>query len=672
MPRPGTRELALLDLINAKRAEGFTCPDGTVFPANGEPLVFDCRMWRAARFHSQDMANTPYFSHKSQGCQCNGEQAPCRCEEAGVSCGAESIVAGSGDPADTLDQMLTSELQLYLCTNIGKADYTMAAVGYAVGDDPDADIDPPTSPANDQGDYKGHYWTILFGPVDSKSDDDMSVPDTTSCSTGEPTGPTIAIEISATMAGVTADAFQNTVFVDAFMSTVAWIFGVDADMVTNLRVDGVPVNRRLTGGVEVTYEIVVSAATAAASGYDDVDALSSGVSTSLNAAADTLVAKIQSEVEAIATAAPGDQEALDAVVHAGQVTSIATNSVVVLRNQLVVMDSTNLVNARGVAVAPDNKNVYAVSRGNSLESGFGKDLILSSIVTYARDATTGALTKVDAITDSTFLDSASGVAVAPDNNNVYAVASGSDSIVTYARDLDGKLELVEGLTDAALDGVNDVAVAPDGENVYAVGFFSNSIVTYDRDSTTGALSNQRVITDYLDEARGLAVAPDGQNVYAVAQDRIITWDRDAATGTLSNQRVITGSRVGAVAVAPDGKNVYAVSGRSIVTWDRDATTGTLSNQRAITETMDLDQARGLAVAPDGQNVYAVGQFSKSIVDYARDAEGTLTKVDVITDSENLDGAWSVAVAPDGENVYAVAYVSDSIVTWDRAPASSRL
>ena len=77
--------------------------------------------------------------------------------------------------------------------------------------------------------------------------------------------PIIAVEVTSTVAGVTADAFQNTVFVDAFKTTVAAaITGVDADMVTKLRVDGVPVNRRLTDGVEVTYEIVVPAATAAA------------------------------------------------------------------------------------------------------------------------------------------------------------------------------------------------------------------------------------------------------------------------------------------------------------------------------------------------------------------------------------------------------------------------
>jgi len=158
-------------------------------------------------------------------------------------------------------------------------------------------------------------------------------------STAQPTSsptptPIIAVEVTSTVAGVTADAFQNTVFVDAFKTTVAAaITGVDADMVTNLRVDGVPVNRRLTGGVEVTYEIVVPAATAAASGYDDVDALSSGVSTSLEAAADTFVEEVKNEVATIAAAAPvGSPEAAEAAAaatHAEAITTVSAPVVVV-------------------------------------------------------------------------------------------------------------------------------------------------------------------------------------------------------------------------------------------------------------------------------------------------------------------------------------------------------
>eukprot|EP00435_Cladocopium_sp_Y103_P060641 s913_g22.t1 len=41
-------------LLNDLRAEGFTCPNGASYAANPEPLKFDCRLWRAARLHSEE------------------------------------------------------------------------------------------------------------------------------------------------------------------------------------------------------------------------------------------------------------------------------------------------------------------------------------------------------------------------------------------------------------------------------------------------------------------------------------------------------------------------------------------------------------------------------------------------------------------------------------------
>eukprot|EP00913_Durusdinium_trenchii_P020836 g19575.t1 len=41
-------------LLNELRAEGFTCPNGASYDPNPVPLRFDCRLWRAARLHSED------------------------------------------------------------------------------------------------------------------------------------------------------------------------------------------------------------------------------------------------------------------------------------------------------------------------------------------------------------------------------------------------------------------------------------------------------------------------------------------------------------------------------------------------------------------------------------------------------------------------------------------
>ena len=60
-------DLELVELLNNLRAAGGTCSDGNggtnTYAANPVPLEFDCRLWRAARLHSQDMADNDYFSH---------------------------------------------------------------------------------------------------------------------------------------------------------------------------------------------------------------------------------------------------------------------------------------------------------------------------------------------------------------------------------------------------------------------------------------------------------------------------------------------------------------------------------------------------------------------------------------------------------------------------------
>jgi len=50
--------------LNQWRAEGWTCPDGTVYEPT-HPYVWDCRLWRAARLHSEDMSINDHWGHDS-------------------------------------------------------------------------------------------------------------------------------------------------------------------------------------------------------------------------------------------------------------------------------------------------------------------------------------------------------------------------------------------------------------------------------------------------------------------------------------------------------------------------------------------------------------------------------------------------------------------------------
>jgi hypothetical protein len=42
------------DVVSWFGLAGFTCPNGASYAANPEPLKFDCRLWRAARLHSEE------------------------------------------------------------------------------------------------------------------------------------------------------------------------------------------------------------------------------------------------------------------------------------------------------------------------------------------------------------------------------------------------------------------------------------------------------------------------------------------------------------------------------------------------------------------------------------------------------------------------------------------
>jgi len=146
-----SREMEHFALLNAKRAEGFTCPGGTSFAPNPEPLAFDCRLWRASQLHSQDMADNNYFSHISQDGRTPGQRASAQ----GAPYGGENIAAGNAAPEAVLNQWLESNGH---CMNMGNPSYKIAAVGYGY---------------TSETVYR-HYWTQMFASS-------AIAADTTSC-----------------------------------------------------------------------------------------------------------------------------------------------------------------------------------------------------------------------------------------------------------------------------------------------------------------------------------------------------------------------------------------------------------------------------------------------------------------------------------------------------------
>lgn len=271
-----------------------------------------------------------------------------------------------------------------------------------------------------------------------------------------------------------------------------------------------------------------------------------------------------------------------------------------------------LAGAAAVAISPDGFNVYVAGH---LDDG---------VATFVRNPLLGILTyggvRKDGGSGGTHLDGASGVAISPDGQHLYATADIDDAVTVFERDvaLNGAITFVESHQDGAssvdgLDGAAGVAVAPDGAHVYVVGKDDDAVVAFRRDDDSqsadfGKLTfiedlhdgdTQGLVTiDGLNGARAVAVSPDGRHVYVAAFDdgavsvfarnldpqssdygRLTFLAVRSATESPAGPGGIPSGLLGAssLSVAPDGQHLYVggTSSDSIVVFQRNPTTGAL-------------------------------------------------------------------------------------------------
>jgi 6-phosphogluconolactonase (cycloisomerase 2 family) len=135
--------------------------------------------------------------------------------------------------------------------------------------------------------------------------------------------------------------------------------------------------------------------------------------------------------------------------------------------------------AEGVATSPSGTHVYA--------TGFADD----AVATFSRNAATGALSFVELDRDGVGgvdgLDVAVGVATSLDGAHVYVGGGGDDALVTFSRDATtGALSFVE-LDQDGVEGVDGlsspggIAASPDGSHLYVAGISDDSVATFARE-----------------------------------------------------------------------------------------------------------------------------------------------------------------------------------------------
>jgi 6-phosphogluconolactonase (cycloisomerase 2 family) len=345
----------------------------------------------------------------------------------------------------------------------------------------------------------------------------------------------------------------------------------------------------------------------------------------------------------------------------------------------------------GVAASPDGANVYF--------AGITDD----AVVTFARDPSTGRLAFVEQDKDGVGgvdgLDQAGRVAASPDGAHLYVTGALDDAVVTFSREPgSGALTWVEQEKDGVntvdgLDSAAGVAVAPDGAHVYVAGLNDDAVVTFSRDPGTGALTwveqDKDGVTpgvDGLDFATGVAVAPDGAHVYATGavDDAVAVFSRDPSSGGLTfveqQKDGVAGvdglNTARGVTVSPDGAQVYVASSDddAVAVFSRNASTGALTfveqQKDGIGGVDGLDFAREVAASPDGAHVYATGQSDSAVATFSREpATGALTFVE--QDKDGVDGAdgfggpAGLALSGDGAHVYVAGASEDAVAVFSR-------
>ncbi len=344
-----------------------------------------------------------------------------------------------------------------------------------------------------------------------------------------------------------------------------------------------------------------------------------------------------------------------------------------------VLGAQGVANIKSIAISPDGKQLYVTTRSSSSQGPQG-------VSVFARDPGTGFVTLLEiqreGVGGVTGLYDPRCAVVSHDGLNVYvrsryALASFARNATTGALTFMGAETFDDFL---ASGGDRAIALTPDGTHLYMIGQ-GQTVRGYARAPGTGALTFLLQVENGiggiagLNYPRNLAFSPDGQHLYVAAagtsgpgNHEVTVLARDAGTGALTyverhhESRPLRGPNN--VAVDASGSRVYFTasffSDAAVGFYQRNPGTGaltlagTVAHKDHVPADTGLEVPVSLATSPDGAHLYVADPGANGIVIFdLRCGDGVVDAGEQCDDGNNLssDGCFASCFV---EQCYACA------------------
>ena len=222
-----------------------------------------------------------------------------------------------------------------------------------------------------------------------------------------------------------------------------------------------------------------------------------------------------------------------------------------------------MVGAFGLALSPDERNLYVVAEGDSTLSVFVRNPISDTML---------MVQKLNPTTmGNTVLDGAGDVLVSPDGKHVYVTARTGDAVSVFRRGNNGTLTFLRAYKDGSsgLDNLNfpgNMAMSADGKFLYVPSYLDDALTVFARSAADGGIELVQTIPN-LNGIFDLALSHDSAQIRLVASlydgNTLLVYQRNEATGALTfvetHQHSDPGSPLvtpARIAASPDDGQIY--------------------------------------------------------------------------------------------------------------------